>query len=162
LVIDNLYIGNESAARNSGALASLGITHIVNLNGHEAKTGFPPGFEYCNVNLRDTEWETLSDEFWAAVEFAKGAIENGGSVLCHCRRGISRSAAFCIAYLIEVRYFTYDAAFTLLKQRRPCVNPGQGFVDQLKEREHATTRPESGRRRMLLLPALAKTPSRRS
>jgi protein-tyrosine phosphatase len=162
LVVDHLYIGNESAARNSKVLNTLGITHVVNLNGNEANAGFPPGFEYCVVKLRDSPWETLTEEFWGALDFAKSAIEHGGSVLCHCRRGISRSAAFCIAYLMEVRYFGFDAAFALLKQRRPAVNPGQNFVDQLRERENLTKRPESGRRRMLVPALLVRDPARPS
>jgi protein-tyrosine phosphatase len=155
MVVDNLYIGNEAAARNRALLASLGITHIVNLNGYESHVGFPEGFEYCIVKLRDTSWETLTDEFWEAVQFVKKAIEMGGSVLCHCRRGVSRSAALCIAYLMESRGFTVDAALSFLKQRRPIVNPGQGFLDQLERRQAAQQRRhESGRKRMLVIPNL--------
>jgi dual specificity MAP kinase phosphatase len=156
--MDRLFIGNEASARNPALLASLGITHIVNLNGYESRIGFPEGFQYCIVKLRDSSWETLTDDFWAAVQFVKKGIDNGGSVLCHCRRGISRSAALCIAYLMEARNFTVEAALGLLKQRRPIVDPGQGFLDQLKERERSRTRPESGRKRMLVPHLLVGTP----
>jgi protein-tyrosine phosphatase len=148
-VTKGLYIGTESAARNTDLLRSLQITHIVNLNGYEAGGGFPDGFEYRVVKMRDSAWETLTDEFWSAVEFAKDAIEKGGSVLVHCRCGIVRSAALCIAYLMDVQGLSVEAALALLKEQRPVVNPPQGFLDQLRERAAPGRRPESGRKRML-------------
>jgi hypothetical protein len=151
-VTKGLYIGTEGAARNIDLLRSLQISHIVNLNGYEAGGGFPDGFEYRIVKQRDGAWETLTDEFWAALQFTKDAIEKGGSVLVHCRCGIIRSAALCIAYLMDVQGMTVEAALAFLKQQRPAVNPPQGFLDQLKEkaeRENAGKRPESGRKRML-------------
>jgi hypothetical protein len=150
LVVNGLYIGNESAARNAALLASLRITHIVNLNGCEAAAGFPDGYKYFVVKLRDSSWETLSEEFWEALQFVKDAIADGGCVLCHCRRGISRSAVLCIAFLMDTRGLTCNAALALLKQQRPIVDPGQGFMEQLKEREARSKPPESGRRRMLV------------
>jgi protein-tyrosine phosphatase len=154
LVVDGLYIGSEAAARNPGLLASLGITHIVSLNGYETNGAFAEGFELFVVKLRDSTFETLNEDFWEAVNFVKDAIGKGGSVLCHCRRGVSRSAALCVAYLMDTRGLTCDAALAFLKQKRPAVSPGQGFLDQLKEREAVIKRPESGRRRLLHVPSL--------
>lgn len=52
-------------------------------------------------------------------------------------QGVSRSASIVIAYLIRERSMTYDAAFTLVKQRRRCIKPNAGFVKTLREWETA-------------------------
>ena len=137
LVVDRLYIGSETAASNGSLLAALGVTHIVNLNGYGTKSAFPEGFEYYTVKMSDSVFEDLNDDFWNAVEFVSEAIAGGGCVLVHCRRGISRSAALCVAYLMESRKLTFDAALAYLRKQRPAVDINQGFVEQLKARESA-------------------------
>lgn len=137
LVVDGLYIGGETAARDGSLLASLGVTHIVNLNGRGVPDAFPDGFEYYTVKMSDSVFEDLNDDFWHAVDFVSDAIAGGGCVLVHCRRGISRSAALCVAYLMESRKLTFDAALAYLQKQRPAVNINQGFVEQLKAREAA-------------------------
>lgn len=134
-VVAGLYIGNEAASQNRELLSQHGITHIVNLNANTSSPAFPGSFIYYNVKLNDHVFETLDDKFWNAYEFTKTAINQGGKVLVHCRRGISRSAALCVAYLMEAKSMTFNEAFNTLKKQRPAININQGFVDQLKARE---------------------------
>ena len=51
-----------------------------------------------------------------------------------------------LAYLIRHHGMTYDAAFALLRHKRPCVKPNSGFVRALQEWEAATRRPPAARR----------------
>lgn len=134
-VDDGFYIGSENAAQDTEMLHKIGITHIVNLNGYTTTSTFSDGFQYYNVKMSDCVFEELNEDFWNAVEFTKRAINNGGTVFVHCRLGISRSAALCVAYLMEKKKISFDAAFALLKTKRPAVNINQGFVTQLKEKE---------------------------
>jgi protein-tyrosine phosphatase len=150
-IVDSLWIGSENAARNGNLLSSLGITHVVHLNGSEARSGYPSGFQYAIVRLSDSPFEELSQEFWESVKFVIEAIEAGGAVFVHCRRGICRSAAFCVAYLMESRNLPFDAALTLVKQKRPICEINQGFTDQLKAHESAMKRRSTGRGRGPLL-----------
>lgn len=85
-----------------------------------------------NVRLSDSVFQDLNDDFWGALRFVEQAIHSGGNVLAHCRRGISRSAALCVAYLMDDRGMTFDDAIALLKRQRPSVNINQGFEDQLR------------------------------
>ncbi|OHS93063.1 hypothetical protein TRFO_12079 [Tritrichomonas foetus] len=151
-VDDGLYIGSEIAAQNRELLKNIGITHIVNLNGHHTIAAFPDGFQYFTVKMSDSCFEELDEEFWKAVEFTKRAINQGGKVLVHCRLGISRSAALCVAYLMERKKMSFDTAFLALKAKRPAVNINQGFVEQLKSKEQMSkTAPFRGKPPLLKL-----------
>ena len=103
-IVDGLYISGEKSASDLPLLLRLGITHIVNMNASSSPLYFPEEFTYYSVHLADSVFENLDDEFWSAVAFTNEAIKNGGKVLIHCRKGISRSAALCLAYLIQYTY----------------------------------------------------------
>uniref|UniRef100_A0A8C2M2Y6 Serine/threonine/tyrosine-interacting protein n=1 Tax=Cricetulus griseus TaxID=10029 RepID=A0A8C2M2Y6_CRIGR len=66
-------------------------------------------------------------------EFIDGSLQNGGKVLVHGNAGISRSAAFVIAYIMETFGMKYRDAFAYVQERRFCINPNAGFVHQLQE-----------------------------
>ena len=50
----------------------------------------------------------------------------------HCHAGISRSASTVVAYMMYTRKITVDEAYTLVSAKRPCINPNDGFVAQLR------------------------------
>ena len=155
MVVDRLYIGTETAARNGSLMASLGITHIVNLSEDDKFAEFR-GFEYYTVKMSDSVFEDLTDDFWKGVDIIADAINSGGCVLVHCRRGISRSAAMCVAYLMQARKLSFDSAFSLLKQQRPAVNINPGFVEQLKAKEASLRAKGQFRGKSLLLNLVLK------
>jgi protein-tyrosine phosphatase len=61
-------------------------------------------------------------------------------------KGISRSPAIVIAFLIRNRGMSFEAAHALLKHQRPCVKPNSGFVRALQEWESQWRRPMVARR----------------
>ena len=139
-VISGLFIGGEAAARNKALLNRLGITHIVNLNSGESLIDEFQNITYCSILLNDSVFEDLTQEFWDAVHFIDNAIKHDGTVLVHCRRGISRSAALCAAYLIDCRGMSLDAAVSFIKKQRPIININQGFMEQLQMHEEEKLR----------------------
>ncbi|OHT02535.1 dual specificity protein phosphatase or MAP kinase phosphatase [Tritrichomonas foetus] len=159
MVVPGLFIGGEKAARNKKLLRKLHVTHIVNLNSNEtmsddndrelndsldgidgdesddSEKGSPQIISRFNVNLTDSVFQDLNDDFWNSLEFVRNAVNSGGTVLAHCRRGISRSAALCVAYLMEDKGMSFEDALDLLKEKRPSVDINQGFADQLRARK---------------------------
>jgi hypothetical protein len=131
---DHLFVGNEAAAGSVEVLRRYGITHIVKLNGNEGKACFPEQFEYFIVSLADGEFQELDHKFWEALKFVRTAIDTGGCVFLHCRRGISRSAALGLAYLVEAKGMTLDHALEHLEQRRPIAKINPGFLEQIRTR----------------------------
>ncbi|KAE8354286.1 protein-tyrosine phosphatase-like protein [Aspergillus coremiiformis] len=54
----------------------------------------------------------------------------GGGVLVHCGKGISRSATIVIAYLMRTRHMALHDALEMVRQMRR-VKPSAAFMDQL-------------------------------
>lgn len=50
-----------------------------------------------------------------------------------CKAGISRSAAICIAYLMQQKRMTMDEAHDYVKSRRTFISPNLNFMRQLHE-----------------------------
>lgn len=67
-----------------------------------------------------------------AVRYIVDSIRERRPVLVHCMAGISRSAAIVIAYLMATEQLDFDAALAKLREKRPIVNPNQGFCAQLR------------------------------
>jgi atypical dual specificity phosphatase len=138
LILPNVYVGNESAMMDSDFLRRSGITHIVSFGtGAEAlsRSLSPTVIRTFLVKLDDSAFDKFESDFWEAVPFVKHSLDAGGVVLIHCRKGISRSPALCIAYLMEEKGYSFEDALHLVKSRRPtvCLNPG--FVEELRMRE---------------------------
>ena len=131
LICDNLYISGENAASDLTSLKETGITHIINMNAGSSPINFPDAFSYYSVRLNDSVFEVLDEEFWKAVEFLNQTIQKGGTVLVHCRKGISRSAALCLAYLLKYKDMEFEDAMNLIKTARPMVNINNGFAQQI-------------------------------
>lgn len=62
--------------------------------------------------------------------------KRNGRILVHCNAGVSRSASICIAYLMFQLKMNFDAAFLLVKSKRECIRPNDGFLKQLKQMDH--------------------------
>jgi len=131
LVIPGLFISGEKVASDKSLLQKNGITHILNLSGTSTPVYFPNDFKYMVSNLNDSVFEELGEEFWKALEFVKESMNEGHIVLVHCRMGVSRSAAICIALLIEQYGHSLESAVSFLKKQRPIIDVNSGFLNQI-------------------------------
>lgn len=52
-------------------------------------------------------------------------------MLVHCAAGVSRSASFIIAYLINKKEMLFPDAYKYVKERRKVIRPNSGFEKQL-------------------------------
>lgn len=67
------------------------------------------------------------------LEFIFDALKDGHRVLCHCHKGVSRSATACVAYLVEYKKMSLDDAFAMCKKSRQCVKVNSGFMSALQQ-----------------------------
>ena len=136
-VIPRLYISDDIAARNKNILTQHKITHILNLTTN-IPNKFEPEINYKKIVIFDFESQNIYEYFDESFEFIENAFKSDkNSVLIHCNAGISRSASFVIAYLIQKRIFkTYKEAYAYLKKCRPIISPNRGFERQLLHLEH--------------------------
>jgi protein-tyrosine phosphatase len=138
-IIPGLYISDFSSACEKQKLKEIGITHIIT-----ALTGvnemYPDLFKYYTIDICDRKYYDIKTNFTPCAEFINDALKDGGKVLVHCWKGASRSAAIVAAYLIAKKEYTCVSAVNLMKERRSCVNPNEGFIQQLMEYENEITK----------------------
>ena len=116
------------------------MTHIVNCaatkdyaaelkdNPYPEDTGIE---EYLEVEALDTVGYPILRHYRDVRLFIDRAMRNGGRVLVHCEMGVNRSAALCIAYLMEHQDLTLIQAIREVKISRPVILLNEGFRRQL-------------------------------
>ena len=116
-IIDNIYIGNAYNAANYQSLENLNIKLIVNVT-KEIQNYFPENFDYYNIEILDSNKESLKTKFTDVIEHinTKKLTEND-NILVHCYMGCSRSAAVIAAYILNKDY-NLDETIELLKEKK--------------------------------------------
>ncbi|CAH1249571.1 DUSP3 [Branchiostoma lanceolatum] len=139
-VYKNIFVGDESSARNVHRLRALGVTHV--LNAAEGKSPFMHvqtgpefyegvGIDYHGVRASDFEQYNLMQHFEEAAKYIHKAIdEEGGKILVHCREGYSRSPSLVMAYLMIYKEHNVEDALIAIRQKRE-IGPNTGFLKQL-------------------------------
>ena len=69
----------------------------------------------------------------SAFEFIEQAKSRNGKILIHCVKGISRSPAIAIGYLMWKRRLTVEDALIIVRGHRQIADPNPSFVFQLKD-----------------------------
>ena len=87
-------------------------------------------------SISGNETQVNEGEHAAAGANGNGKEEGEGrAVLVHCMQGVSRSTTVVLAYLMRHQGMRLEEALALAKEKRPRVQPNQGFLDQLKRYE---------------------------
>ena len=89
------------------------MTHILNV-ATEVQNSFVGKIQYKTIKIEDTEEENILDHFEATNRFIDKARETG-KVLVHCMQGVSRSAAFTMAYLMHTNKWNVNQTFKFIK-----------------------------------------------
>lgn len=138
LVWPNLYIGDESVARDKPALSALGVTHVVNAAAGLRRINTGPQF-YCDMGVSyfgaeaaDHPQFDLTPYFRPSAEFIDNALKETGKVLVHCAMGLSRSGALVLSYLMICQGLSLVEAITAVRLNRD-IGPNSGFLEQLRQ-----------------------------
>lgn len=134
-ITEKLFVGNFSASRNYDFISENKISHILTV-ANDIDPEYPSNCKYKIVDIDDWHEEDLSKHFQECFEFIDDGLRNGGGVLVHCLAGISRSPAIIIGYLMYADGISFDAAYNIVKSKRPIIGPNQGFLQQLTQLEH--------------------------
>jgi len=130
-ILENLYIGNINSTIDDQELKKLGINQIITVGtGNNKYIKNAHNLNMLELFVNDSLEQKL-DPF---IDIAINNIESNINMktLVHCYSGISRSAAFVIAYLMKKNKISYEEAFKFLKTKYPKANPNSNFVNQLK------------------------------
>ena len=83
--------------------------------------------------MNDTEEEILDPFLWEGAEYIHETLLSGESVLVHCFRGVSRSVAIVVGYLMMFHSYSYAHALEAVQAVRKKARPNMGFERQLLE-----------------------------
>lgn len=136
-ILDYLYLGSQDAVMKANIdtyhltdILSIGIetptSDIVYVDGNVTAN-----FIEC-LDLPETRLDPIIKQ---TNQIIKSVCEKNGRVLVHCNAGVSRSSSICIGYLILELKLTFDSAYSLVKSKRECIAPNNGFLKQLKGME---------------------------
>ncbi|KEP54633.1 dual specificity protein phosphatase PPS1 [Rhizoctonia solani 123E] len=127
-VLPFLYLGNLAHAGNVHMLHALGITHVVSVGECALVPGQVGGLwteeREGRISVLDIKGvcddgiDSLRTEIGPVVEWIDKARESGGSVLVHCRVGVSRSATITIAYVMKHLGVGLVDAYLMVRSRR--------------------------------------------
>lgn len=140
-IVPGLFLGPYAAAMKCKKciLQQHNITHIVcirhKVEAHFIRPNFPDLFRYLVLDVADVSTENIIQLLPQVRDFIDSCFACGGKVLVHGNAGISRSAALVIGYIMEKHGLSYKQAFVYVQQRRFCINPNEGFTQQLIEYE---------------------------
>ena len=122
-----LYIGNATAAMDSGRLCALGISHVLNA-ALELVPPHPATFVSHTVPLADLGRCDITPHLEPAFARLDACRVAGTAALVYCDNGCSRAVVIVIAYLVSrYRWPLYTAMRTLQRhassQLAPCPTP---------------------------------------
>lgn len=130
-VTEHLYLSNFRAAEDSCQLIRCNITCVINVSESKSRTPHLPSVEYFHIPVPDTPLAPLSEHFDQVADKIQLGAARGGRTLVHCKAGVSRSAALCMAYLMKHRDVCLLEAHRWVKSCRPLARPNTGFWEQL-------------------------------
>ncbi|KAK6160290.1 hypothetical protein DH2020_003671 [Rehmannia glutinosa] len=139
-ILDHIYLGSDSIAKNREILRQNGITHVLNCVGFVCPEYFKNELVYKTLWLQDCPSEDITSILYDVFDYFEDVREQGGRVLVHCCQGVSRSTSLVIAYLMWKEGQSFDDAFQHVKAARGVTNPNVGFACQLlqcQKRVHA-------------------------
>lgn len=97
---------------------------------------FPDLFEYKIIEIIDDKEQDLKQHMRDCIRFLEQAIHvDKKRVLVHCAAGVSRSASIVVAYHMFHYNLPFKEAYERVREKRPCINPNDGFIAQLQEFE---------------------------
>ncbi|OAL32190.1 hypothetical protein AYO20_07958 [Fonsecaea nubica] len=142
-ILPNLYLSDIHTAAavlspNYNAPNRPRIKYVLSvIENPDKQPKVPPGHEADFVlkliSLRDNVNVDLLQFLGEACAFIKASLKNNdGGVLVHCQKGISRSVAVVIGFIMEEMNLDFDTALRYVRCGRSKAKPNSGFQTQLE------------------------------
>lgn len=127
-----IYLGScEHPILDSDEFQKLDIDVIINC-AKEVEYDSVSKYHIEHFPIMDGNSISFLENMDQADIFIHRSLSMGKKIYLHCDKGISRSPAILIYYLMMHKKFTYDRAFRLLKRFRPVIDIDQEFEDSLR------------------------------
>jgi len=90
-------------------------------------------YDHYHIKIDDDDEEDIFGYIEDFIEYLDEQINNGKNVYIHCRAGQSRSATFCIAYLMyKEKIYDTELIIEKIKKYRHIIEPNNTFLFSLK------------------------------
>jgi protein-tyrosine phosphatase len=133
-----LAVGNMDAVADGPTLMSKNVRGIISVRDKLTRSMSyykKYGIQVLHIPVLDAESTNLGKYFPAVFKFIENILSAGGAVIVNCYAGISRSTTLVTSYIMRKNRLTAQAAMNLVKSKRPCFNPNNGFRIQLRHYE---------------------------
>lgn len=133
-IIPNLYLGGIQAGWNPFILEAYNIQAVLQI----LPTEPPSTVEHIDrlvVPIEDDSGENIKYIFNQSFYWIESQLNANRKVLVHCFAGVSRSATIVIAYLMRKFSWEYEKALEYVQEKRKCIDPNIGFLQQLQQYE---------------------------
>lgn len=146
-IIPNLFISNWETSNNTNIINSYNIKAVITLtsfNKPESIINFyrNNNIDFLFIKIDDSPYENIYQYFDLTFSFIDKYISQNQNVLVHCMAGISRSSTIILNYILRKMYMSntnklcpckmVEYSLQIARNRRPFINPNQGFKSQLK------------------------------
>lgn len=121
LVVNNLYIGSQDCTA-SNVIEAYDIKHVLSL-GINVEVKVNHKFVEC-LDLPETDIKPVLKE---CLPFVHTAVTSQENILVHCNAGVSRTSLVAIGYLMHYQNMSFKDAYSLVKAKRPAIQPNAGF-----------------------------------
>eukprot|EP00817_Percolomonadidae_sp_ATCC50343_P005562 CAMPEP_0117426396 /NCGR_PEP_ID=MMETSP0758-20121206/6526_1 /TAXON_ID=63605 /ORGANISM="Percolomonas cosmopolitus, Strain AE-1 (ATCC 50343)" /LENGTH=620 /DNA_ID=CAMNT_0005211555 /DNA_START=30 /DNA_END=1889 /DNA_ORIENTATION=+ len=129
MVLENfLYLGSMKDFND----ARRKFDHVICL---ASNSSYLESASYHFYPMRDTRTEQLKDMIDRVLPLLDTIRKAKQTVFIHSVKGMSRSVAIVIAYLMKYHHFLAEDAYIALKRKRHFVLPNPGFIRQLTSLE---------------------------
>ena len=144
--LNSIYVGSKQDAVSSTFLRANGIKAVLNCTPPREKdtaAGIQNFFEkgadgltlsYKRVPVYDIPTTNLLNYAEEVTSFLRMSLYHG-SVLVHCKHGVSRSVTCALFYLIKEAGLSLDEGLIMIRASRPDAKPIAAFLEQLQEWE---------------------------
>lgn len=133
-VIERLYIAGIKEVQREAETKEHEVTHILNVASELACEHTQDEYLYKMNGVHDDDpTEDISLTFDSNLAWIHQALTNGGTVMVHCRSGVSRSAVTVMAYMVRYANMSVVDAYHKVLARRPQVDPWPRYLEQLQQ-----------------------------
>jgi hypothetical protein len=130
-ITEYLYLGSEWNSANIRELQRLKITNVCNV-GAECPNYYPNHFTYLNIKVSASDIDVdIASPMESFFDFVEHTVQNKGVLLIHSHLGVSRSASYCIAWMMRKNEWSLQKAYKYVKDKRKIVKPSQECMRQL-------------------------------
>ena len=127
-ITDKVYLGDIDGSTDFDYFKQEKINNVLSIINKPHEYNEEDKINHKLINIDDLDDVNIIKYFKECIEF----IEKADKVFVHCMCGVSRSSTIVIAYLMWKAHCSYYDAYFFVKNRRPFIDPNDGFVRQLK------------------------------